>query len=158
MAHIIDPDFRCIILVCSPTVKEQDVGLHALGVENAGRKAQNGVEIAFIHQVTANLFACAIRKEDIIRHYDSGTSCPFSIEGIVNDFQKIELLIRCGISKVVTGSPFTALFRTKGRIGQNDVEVLHPFPCRRKAVALFQASVHIMQIFIHKSQTMSSRD
>ena len=150
MAHIINPHITGIALISSSPVKEEYIGLYARSIENARRKAQNGMEIAFIHQVTANLFACAIGKEDIIRHDDGGTGHPFSVEGIVNDFQEIELLIGCGIGKVVTGGPFAALFRTKRRISQDDVKVLHPFSRCRKAIALFQTSVHIMQVFIHK--------
>ena len=41
------------------------------GARDAGRQAQDSVEVAFFHQVTADLLAVAVCKEDVIGQHNS---------------------------------------------------------------------------------------
>src|SRR5206468_1637055 len=50
-----------------PRVKKHDVCLNTLGIEDAGRQSQNGVEITEFHQLPAQTSAYAIFEEDVVR-------------------------------------------------------------------------------------------
>ena len=54
-AQVVEPDFVRVPLVARAARKEEDVRLDALRVEDAGRQAQDGVEVAFFHEVAAGL-------------------------------------------------------------------------------------------------------
>ncbi len=54
-------------------VEEQDVGLHALRVEDTGRQSQQRVDVALLEQIAADGFAGSPFKQDIVRD-DDGTA------------------------------------------------------------------------------------
>lgn len=58
-------------------VEEEDVGLDALGVEDAGGQAEKGVHIAFVKEFAANGFAGSAFEEDVIGDDDGGASLDF---------------------------------------------------------------------------------
>src|SRR5690606_7688154 len=62
-AKVIDPDLLGIALVRGTAGEEEDVGLDALGVEDAGRQAQDRVEVALVHEVGADLAAAALLEQ-----------------------------------------------------------------------------------------------
>lgn len=73
-AQVVEPDFLGVAFVALAPCEEQHIGLDALGVENAGRKAENGMQSTLVHQVTADLFAVTIGKEHIVRQHHSSPS------------------------------------------------------------------------------------
>src|SRR5690606_9475188 len=51
-SQVVDPDgLRPRLLRAGLAVEEEDVRLHALGVEDAGREAQQGMNLAFLEEV-----------------------------------------------------------------------------------------------------------
>ena len=65
--QVIEPDFAGIALVLTATGEEQHIGFNALGIEDAGRQAKDGMQIAFLHQVTADALTITIGEKDIVR-------------------------------------------------------------------------------------------
>jgi len=56
--EVIDPEsLRPGSFAGGLAVEEEDVGLDALGVEDAGGQAQKGVNVAFVEELAANGFA-----------------------------------------------------------------------------------------------------
>ena len=53
-------------------VEEHHVGLHALGVEDAGGQPQNGVHIAVLQQLAADLLAGAAFEEHVVGQHHRG--------------------------------------------------------------------------------------
>ena len=53
-------------------LEEQHVGLHARRVEDARRQPQDGVQVALVHQVGADLLPGVVLKENIVgKHHGS---------------------------------------------------------------------------------------
>ena len=70
-AQIVNPELLCPRLFLGGlAVEEKDVGLHALGVENAGGQAQQCVDIGLLEQFAADGFAGAAFKEHVVRQHD----------------------------------------------------------------------------------------
>ena len=62
-AVVVEPDFfRPGPFPPWLAVEEQHIRLDALGVEDAGGQAQNGVQVAFLQQLAPHCFACAAFK------------------------------------------------------------------------------------------------
>ena len=51
-------------------VEEEDVGLDALRVEDAGRQAQERVDVALVQELAADRLAGAALEEDVVGHDD----------------------------------------------------------------------------------------
>src|SRR5687767_5440279 len=49
-------------------VEEQDVRLYALGVEDAGRQPQQGMDVALLEQLPPHRLAGAALEEYVVRH------------------------------------------------------------------------------------------
>ncbi len=81
-------------------VKEEHVGFDAVGVENAGGQAQNGVEIGGLQQLLADGFACATFKQYVVGEDDGGLAGGF--EQGANVLNEVELLVGGGGEKVLT--------------------------------------------------------
>ncbi len=65
-AQVVEPDFLGVALVAPATGEEQYIGFDALGIENAGRQAENGVQITLVHQVAADFLAVSVSKQHIV--------------------------------------------------------------------------------------------
>ena len=67
-AKVVDPEiFGPGCLAGFPTLEEEGVGLNALGVENTGREAEKGVDVATFEEFATNGFAGAPFEEDVVR-------------------------------------------------------------------------------------------
>ena len=80
-AQVVDPDFLGVALVLLATGEEQHVGLDALGVEDAGGQAQDGVQVALVHQVGADLLAVAVVKQHVVGQHHGGPAAGFEATG-----------------------------------------------------------------------------
>ena len=69
--QVVNPNrFGPRLLLGGLGVEEQHVGLHALGVENAGRKPQERVDVELLKHVAANRFAGSALEQSTL----SGTT------------------------------------------------------------------------------------
>ena len=109
-AHVIDPDVFGVILVSFAPGKKKHIGFHALGIENSGGQAQDGVQIAFIHQVGTDLLAVPVGKQHIVRQDHGRPGFAIRFQAAVNHLQKIELFIGCGKK---SGHPGWAVHRPR---------------------------------------------
>jgi hypothetical protein len=74
-AQIVNPHLRRRrFFRCWFAVKEKDVRLHTLRVEDAGRKTQQCVNVGLLQQFTTDCFAGAAFEEDVIRNNDCGAA------------------------------------------------------------------------------------
>ena len=70
-AHIIEGDFLGIALLRFPAREEQHICLDALGIENTGGQAKNGMQITEVHQFAADAGTVSADEQNVIRHYNS---------------------------------------------------------------------------------------
>jgi hypothetical protein len=71
--------------------EEQHVGLDALGVKDAGGQAQDGVQVALVHQVAADVGAHIAFKQHVVGQHHGGAAA--GLEAAVDVLQKGELLV-----------------------------------------------------------------
>jgi len=89
--QIVDPQpFGLRVGTGLPLVEKEHIGLDALGIENAGRQAQQGMHVAVLQQGAPNGLARAALEEHVIRHNDRRT--PASLE------QRIDMLYEVNCS------------------------------------------------------------
>ena len=99
-AEVVDPEVLCPrCLAGRLAVEEQDVGLHALGVEDAGRQPQQGVDIALLQQLAADCLACPALKQHVVGHDDGGAAV--DLQQGLDVLDEVELLVRRGCPEVV---------------------------------------------------------
>jgi hypothetical protein len=72
-------------------VEEEDVGLDALGVEDAGGQAQEGVDVALGEQLAADGLAGAALEEDVVGDDDGGAAV--DLEERLDVLDEVELLV-----------------------------------------------------------------
>ena len=66
--QVVDPQrLRPRLLLSGLGIEEQDVGLHALGVEDAGRQPQQRMDVALLQQVAADGFAGSAFEQHVVR-------------------------------------------------------------------------------------------
>ena len=98
--EVVDPEFfRPGGFAGGFAVEEEDVGFDALGVEDAGGQAQQGVDIALMQQFSAHGFAGPAFEEDVIRHDDGGPA--IDLEHGLDVLNEVELLVGGGGPEVV---------------------------------------------------------
>lgn len=66
--HVVGAVFILIRLATVPLVKNSTLVLRP-GVKDAGRQTQDGVQMAFVHQVATNIGALTAFKQHVIRHH-----------------------------------------------------------------------------------------
>ena len=64
--------------------------------ENASGQAENGMQIAFIHQVAANFFSITIGKEHIVRQHYSGPGFAVGLQAAVDMLEEVQLFVAGG--------------------------------------------------------------
>src|SRR4051794_33442077 len=94
-------------LVHVTTSEEQYVGFHTLSVKDAGGQTQDGVQVALVHQIGANLFADVAFEEHVIGQNHSSTTS--GEEPTIDVLQKAELFIAGGKGKFAHGCANTLL-------------------------------------------------
>ena len=92
-AHIVERNLGGVILLGCPAGKEQHIGLDALCIENAGRQAQNGMQIAEIHQFPAHAGTVSGGKQHIIRQHHGAASLAVRLQASIDHLQKVQLLV-----------------------------------------------------------------
>ena len=116
-------------------VEEDDIGLDALGVEEAGRETQQGMDVAFVEQFAAHHLPRPTLEQDIVGH-DHGSRA-VHIQDRADVLDKVQLLdtgrgtevladdvLRLAADLALVGDEGDAGFLAEGRIGQNHVKVL----------------------------------
>ena len=116
--EVIDPDFFGVVLVGGAPGEEEDVGFNALGVEDAGGETQDGVQVALVHEVAADVLADAGLKQNIVRQHHGGAAS--GQEVTVDVLEEAELFIAGGIGEIRAGGQAAAFFGAEGRIGQDE--------------------------------------
>lgn len=153
------------------SVEEDDIRLHALGVEEPSGQAQDGVDIGLFEQVTTDGFARAALEKHIIRKHDGRASVLLQDGEDVLD--EVELFVARARPEVVAVDDqaflrgfalvvhdgHAALF-TEGRVGEDDV-VLAVFGRERVERAHRQVLVGIaadaVQEHVHRAQARDGR-
>ena len=72
------------------------------------------MQIALVHQVTANLLAVAVGKEHIVRQHHGGTSLVVGFQAAVDVLEEVQLLVAGGEGEVVPGGALAALLGAEG--------------------------------------------
>ena len=99
-AQVVDPELlRPRRLAGGLAVEEQHVGLHALGVEDAGRQAQQGVDVALVQQPPPDRLARAALEQHVVRHHDRGAAV--DLQQCLDVLEEVELLVAGGGPEVV---------------------------------------------------------
>jgi hypothetical protein len=163
-AQIVDPQFLRVRLRRDPLlVEEQDVRLHTLLIENAGRQSHECVKIEIVQQAAADRLAGAALEQHIVGHHDGGSAVLGEHGHDV--LQEIELLVRSRHEEilavvalalrvdlaVVTDDP-VALLLAEGRIGQDHVVRL-PAVTQQRVARLDRAltACDVVQIEVHRA-------
>ena len=68
---------------CAAGEKEH-IGFHPLRVKDAGGQPQDGVKVAFFHQVAADLLAVAVGKENVIGQHNGSPRFSVAFEAAVD--------------------------------------------------------------------------
>lgn len=126
-AQVVEPDFLGVAFVALAPGEEQHIGLDALGVENAGRQAENGMQITLVHQVTADFLAVAISKKHIVRQHHGGSGFAVGFQAAVDVLEEVQLFVAGGESEVIPRGALAALFGAERRIGKHQIKVVEGF-------------------------------
>ena len=73
-AQVVNPDFLGVALILLSSSEEQHISLHALRIEDACGQAQDGVQIAFVHQVAADVGADVALEQDVVGQHHRGAT------------------------------------------------------------------------------------
>ena len=134
-AQVVDPEVLSPgLFVGGFALKEEHVGLHALGVEDAGGQAQQGVDVAALEEFAADGFTGSAFEEHVVGEDDSGGAADREFADDV--LEEVELLVRGGGPEVVAlvflllgadlavfANDGVAAFLAEGRVGQNHVKL-----------------------------------
>lgn len=157
-AEVVVPDGPGISFVFSAAGEEEDVRLHARGVEDARGKAEDGVEVALVHEVAADLFSVAVGEEDIVRENDGGAGFPVGFQAPVDVLEEIQLFVAGLVGEVVPGGPFAAFFCAERRIGEDDVVVFHGFARLGEGVAEGDLPADAVEHGVHEGEAVGIPD
>ena len=104
-------------------LKEDDVGLHALAVrrERAARQAQDGVQVAVLHQNLEDLAGLAL-EQAVVRQHHRGASA--GLEHRQDVLDEVELLVAGLDGEVVAVGRLVRALGAEGRIGEHHVVTL----------------------------------
>lgn len=90
--EVVDPKLLCPGgLAAGFLVEEENVRLHPLGVEEAGRKAEQRVDVAFVEELAADRLTGASFKEDVIGNDDCGASV--CLQQRLHMLEEVELFV-----------------------------------------------------------------
>ena len=153
-AQVVEPDFLRIALVTGAAREEQDVRLDALRVKDAGRQAQDGVEVAFFHEVAADGLAVAVSEEHVVRQDDGGARLAVRLEAAVDVLEEVQLLVARHVGEVVAGGALAAFFRAEGRIREDDVVAFEALAEVREGVAEVDGALDAVQHGVHEREAV----
>ena len=134
-AQVVEPDFFGIALVGRAAREEEHVRLNALRIEDARRQAQDGVQVALLHEVAADGLTVAVGEQDVVGQDDGGARFAVCLEAAVDVLKEVELLVARRVGEVVARRTLAALLRAERRIRQHDVVVLQALAEVRERVA-----------------------
>ena len=99
-AEVVDPEvFGPGLFAGFLALEEEDVGLHSLGVEDAGGEAQEGVDVAALEEFAADGFAGSAFEEDVVGEDDGGGAADLELADDV--LEEVELFVRGGGPELV---------------------------------------------------------
>ncbi|RMR25994.1 hypothetical protein ALP90_05675 [Pseudomonas amygdali pv. ulmi] len=146
-------------VIASAFLKEQHVGLYALGVEDTCWQSQDGVQVALVHQVAANIGADAGFEQYVVRQYHSSSAARF--QASVNMLKEGQLLVAGLVSQVITGRATAAFGCAERRVGENYVNLGQVGPGLAEGVAQmhhpFFITFHAVEQGVHKRQATGTR-
>ncbi len=102
--------------------EEEHVGLHALRVEDAGGQAQDGVEVAPVHEAAAQLLAPAVVEEHVVGYDDRRAAAEPQRADAVLDEGELVGGDAVGDGQVVARR--RPARRAEGRVGEDEVRAL----------------------------------
>ena len=135
--------------------KEQHVGFDALGVKDAGRQPQDGVQMAFVHQVATNIGALTAFKQYVIRHHHRCAAA--GVQGVDNMLHKAQLFVAGRVHEGTSDvGPRSA---AKRRVGGDNMRLRQVLAVAAQRVtqadgtAVVEVAFNIVQQTVHQRQT-----
>ena len=157
-AQVVEGDFVRVPLVARAAREEEDVRLDALRVEDARGQAQDGVEVAFLHEVAADGLAVAVGEEDVVRQDDGGARLAVRLEAAVDVLEEVELLVARRVGEVVARGALAALFRAEGGICEDDVVAFQALAEVREGVAEVDLALDAVEHGVHEREAVGVVD
>ena len=150
--HVIDPDALRVGLIALASGEKYDIGLHALRVEDPGRKSQDRMNVAKLHHPIPQPTAHTVFKQDVVGNHDGGAAS--GLERSNDVLNEGELLIRsvCRYREIGSGRPSSALLRAEGRICENEVGLADPFAVGRERVPALHHAFDAMEHEVHQAE------
>ena len=93
-------------------------------------------------------------KQHIIRQYHGTAGLSVRLQAAIDHLQEVQLLVGGLERNIISGGALTALFRAKGRIGQNDIKIFQSLGALCEGIPQGDVSIHIVQIGVHQCQAM----
>ena len=112
------------------------------------------MQIAEIHQFPAHAGTVTGSKQHIIRQYHGAAGLAVRLQATIDHLQEVQLLVGGLERNIISGRTLTALFRAKGRIGQNDMKIFQSLGALCERIPQCDIGIHIVQIGIHQCQAM----
>ena len=151
-AQVVEPDFFGIALVGRAAREEEHVRLDALRIEDARRQAQDGVQVALLHEVAADGLTVAVGEQDVVGQDDGGARFAVCLKAAVDVLKEVELLVARRVGEVVARRTLAALLRAERRIRQHDVVILEALAEVRERVTKVNRAVDAMQHGVHERE------
>ena len=141
-------------LVGLAALEEQHVGLHALRIEDAGRQAQDRVQVAQVHQPRAQPPPRVVLEQHVVGHDHGGAAARLQRADDVLD--KGKLLVRRVRRDREVGArrPTAALLGAERRIGQDEIGLGQRLAIRRQRVDVVDAALDAVQQQVHHAEPM----
>ena len=157
-AQVVEPDFFGVAMVRLAAREEEHVRLDALRVEDARRQAQDGVQVALLHEVAADGLTVAIGEKDIVGQDDGGARLAVMLEAAVDVLEEVELLVARRVGEVVARRALAALLRAERRIRQYDIIILEALAKVGQRVAEVDWAVDAVQHGVHEREAVRVMD
>ena len=171
-AQVVDPQrLGPGLLLGGLGVEEQDVGLHALGVEDAGRQPQQRVHVALLQQVAPHRLAGPALEQHVVGHDDGAAAV--DLEQRLDVLEEVQLLVLGRGPEVLplVGLVFLlqvarlvddgdAAFLAERRIGQHHAESLAGIAGQAVHARRDRAGIGVdaVQVQVHDAQPGRVRD
>ncbi len=123
-----------------------------LRVEDAGGQAQDGVQVALVHQVAADVAADVALEQHVVGQHHGGAAT--GLEATVDVLQEGELFVAGGVGKVIAAGQAAAFLGAERWVGQDQGGLGQRLAFRAERVAVADAAVDAVQHQVHHRQAV----
>ena len=86
--------------------------------------------------------------------HHSAAGLAVRLQAAIDHLQEVQLLVGGLERNIISSGALTALFRAKGRIGQNNIKIFQSLGALRERIPQCDIGIHIVQIGVHQCQAM----